>query len=443
MKYRLSQRVRSRKYLKHAPVILSLLIGLIAGLSISHILSSRTIPLIGLRVDGILHTSSSHTTHVSKHLVRSSSVVPPPTATTAADPSVTSQDQDQVQLQDLACGTLPPELDSLAKAVSPELRKLAQYEQLCGGSLTTHTSFFVPTPSTVTAAQGDAGYVASMLREYSNNGISPLVFMEPDTDAGTDLDLVQYKSGMYNAALSAYFSDLKADGITDSMMGTWVLIPEGNIPGWGSVDPTVFAADVSITAQFQKQYFPNSQSAILLDSETYPSASSWSDGSYSSLVPYVTGIPKGLINSFGLEGFPWASPANQSGADEYDPSIYLRTDLAAQAAQALGVNSIWLNTGTFHQMYTQDSAETVTMSPLERQTILAGVVAQAESLNHQGFNVAVHLFAQNKANTSEAIDWSYWQGKPGDEPDSGVLTTFVHNLNQAGIPLWLFDTYDQ
>lgn len=441
MTYKLSQRVRFRKYHNTIPIILSLLIGLIAGFSISHVLSSRTIPLIGIRVDGMTHASSTHATHVAKRLVRSTSAVPPPAATTTATSSVAAQSQGQ--LQNLACGTLPPEHVGLAEAASPELRKLAQYEQLCGGALATRTSFFVPTPATVAAAQGDADYVTSMLQEYSSLGISPLVFMEPDTDAGTDLDLVQYQSGAYNAALNAYFSDLKAAGITDSMMGTWVLIPEGNIPGWGSVDPTVFAADVTITAQYQKQYFPNSQSAILLDSETYPSASSWSDGSYSSLVPYVTGIPKGLINSFGLEGFPWATPANQTGPDEYDPSVYLRTDLAAQAARALGVNNIWLNTGTFHQMYTQNPAETVTMSPLERQTILAGVVAQAESLNQQGFDVAVHLFAQNKANTSEAIDWSYWQNQPGDEPDSGVLTTFVHNLNQANIPLWLFDTYDQ
>jgi hypothetical protein len=144
-----------------------------------------------------------------------------------------------------------------------------------------------------------------------------------------------------------------------------------------------------------------------------------------------------------LQGFPWAPPANQSGPNEYDPSVYLRTDLAAQAARVLGVNNIWLNTGTFHQIYTQDSAKTVTMSPLERQTILAGVLTQAKDLDQQGFSVAIHLFAQNKANTAEAIDWSYWQTQPGDEQDGDVLTTFVHNLNQAGIPLWLFDTYDQ
>jgi hypothetical protein len=439
MTYKLGQRVRPRRYRKCIPIVLSLLVGLVLGVALADVSNARGSSPVGLQLSTVakkrllFHTSGS----AAKPLVRHTSAVAPP----AAAVSVTVQKQNV--LQGLSCGVLPPKHVGLATSVSPELRKLSQYEQLCGGALAARTSFFVPTPDTVAAASGDASDVATTLKEYSRLGVAPLVFMEPDTDAGVDLDLVQYQNGAYNAALNAYFADLKADGITDSMMGIWVLIPEGNIPGWGSVDPTTFAADVTITAQYQKQYFPDSQSAVLLDSESYPSASSWSNGAYTSLVPYVQGIPKGLINSFGLEGFPWATPANQPGPEEYNPDVYLRTDLAAAAARSLGVTSIWLNTGTFHQMYTQDAAETVTMTPLQRQAILAEVVVQAKALQQQGFTVAVHLFAQNKAATSEAIDWSYWQTNPGDEPDSEVLTTFVHNLNAANIPFWLFDTYDQ
>jgi hypothetical protein len=267
--------------------------------------------------------------------------------------------------------------------------------------------------------------------------------MEPSTDNGTNLDLTAYQAGDYDAALDAYFGDLKADGVTDAMMGMWVIIPEGNIPVWTSVNPSIYSADVVKTIQFQKKYFPSSLSAIMLDSETYPSASSWSNGAYVSLLPYVQNIPKGLVNSFGLQGFPWAPPANQAGSSSFDPSVYLPASLASAAANSLGANNVWLNTGTFNLMYAQNSSETVTAQPTQRQAMLNGVLVQAKLLQAKGFDVDIHLFAQNKANTSEGTDWSYWNNVPEDEPGTQVLTTFIRESAEADIPLWLFDTYDQ
>jgi len=346
-------------------------------------------------------------------------------------------------VNDSCTGLFSPPVIGLATAIAPELRKLAQYEQLCNGNLVNRSSFFVPTPITVAAAASDASDAATKLIEYASFGIKPLVFMEPDTDNGTNIDLNLYQAGAYDSALDAYFADLKADGVTDAMMGMWVILPEGNMPIWTTDDPATYSADVVKTIQFQKKYFPSSLSAILLNSESYPSASSWSGGSYSSLLPYLQGIPTGLVDSFGLQGFPWAPPADQLGAADYDPSVYLPTNLASEAAKALGISSIWFNTGTFNQMYTQNSAETVTLQPLQRQGMLNGVLAQAKALQAQGFSVAIHLFAQNKSNTSEADDWSYWQTSPNDGPGTAVFTTFVHQAAEANIPLWLFDTYDQ
>jgi hypothetical protein len=301
------------------------------------------------------------------------------------------------------------------------------------------SSFFVPTPSTQAQAQDYANDVAATLKQYAQYGIAPLVFMEPDSATGGLLDLVQYKEGAYDAALDAYFAALKANGITDSTMGTWVMLPEGNIPVWTSVDPTVFSADVTKVAQFQKKYFPASKTSILLDSQTYPSANSWEGGSYASLVLYVQSIPKGLLDSFGLQGFPWAPPANQAGTAMYDPKGYLRIDLAAAAARSLGVSNIWLNTGTFSRAHTQSAVQTVSVAAVDRQAMLNGVLSEVKTLQGQGFAVSIHLFAQDKSATDEAINWSYWQ-KPGDG-DTTVFTTFAHDLAIIGAPLWVFDTY--
>lgn len=345
-------------------------------------------------------------------------------------------------LQTTSCNLFPPANPGLSNAQSPQLRKLAQYEGLCNGSVAARDSFFVTTPTTVTDAQSEAADVAATLKEYAEFNIKPLVFIEPDTIDGNNINLGLYAAGNYDSSLDAYFSDLKVDGITDTMMGMWVVLPEGNIPVWTSVDPTIYETVVTKTIEFQKKYFPNSQSAILLDSETYPSGASWGNGNYVSLLPFVKDIPKGLVDSFGLQGFPWAPPANQGGDKVYDPKTYLRIDFAAEAARSLGINNIWFNTGTFNQMYTQDSSQTVTALPVERQTMLQGVIAQAKILQGQGFSVSIHLFAEDKSSTSEAVDWSYWKTSPGTDANTVVFTTFAHDAAEAAIPLWLFDTYD-
>jgi hypothetical protein len=358
--------------------------------------------------------------------------------TTADDPSQTPTTPG---LRATSCSGFPAKTPGLANASNTELRKLAQYQQACNGQLAGRLSFFAPTPANTSQAADYANDMVASLRSFSQYGIAPLVFFEPDTATGDMLDLNQYRNGAYDAALDAYFAAIKSAGITDAMMGTWVMLPEGNIPVWTSVDPDTFAADVTKVAQFQKKYFPGSQTSIMLDSQTYPSAASWSGGAYLSLLPYVQSIPGGLIDSFGLQGFPWASPANApGGVTVYDPAAYLRVDLAAAAAHSLGISDIWLNTGTFSQMYASNASQTVTLQPTDRQAQLDGVIAEVASLQSQGFNVSVHLFAQDKSATSEGIDWSYWQ-TPGDSANTSVFTTFVHDLSARGAALWLFDTY--
>jgi hypothetical protein len=339
------------------------------------------------------------------------------------------------------CHVFPTAHTGLANSVAPELRKLAQYEQVCGGAVATRTSFFIPMPSTVVQAQTSAQEIATKLKAYAQAGVAPLVFMEPSDLDGVNLDLVQLGAGAYDAALTVYYQTLQAAGITSATMGMWAYIPEGNLPVWSTTEPNSYAAAVTKLAQLQKQYFPGSQVSLMLDSTSYAPGAGWGSGSYTSLVPYVQSIPKGLIDSFGLQGFPWAAPANQpSQASLYAPTAYLRTDLAMQAARALGVNSIWFNTGTFNQMYAGIAGQTITNTPAQRQQMLQGVVQLAAQTKAVGFSVAIHLFAENKASVGEATDWSYWRSQPDSGAETGVFTTFARDANAAGVPLWLYDS---
>lgn len=325
----------------------------------------------------------------------------------------------------------------LAGSTNPQLRKLADYEKMCGGTIE-RTSFFAPLPTNNEEARSYADDTANTLLAFSRAGISPVVFLEPTQADGSVADVTQYGLGAYDGALSVYFAALKTKGVTDAQMGTWVILPEWNLPEWGSVDPALFTNLVTRTAGLQKQHFPASKASIMLDSQTYPSADSWEEGSYASLVPYVQHIPRGLIDSFGLQGFPWSPPANDNSEALTDPDIYLRIDLAAQAARALGVTEVWLNTGTFSTAYASDDTQRVTITPEKRKQQLSGVTVQAKRLQADGFDVAIHLFAENKAATGEGINWSYG---PAGSPTDAVFKAFAGENRQAAIKLWLYDSH--
>ena len=122
-----------------------------------------------------------------------------------------------------------------------------------------------------------------------------------------------------------------------------------------------------------------------------------------------------------------------------DPSTFLRTDLAAQAASSLGVKEIWFNTGVFYRSYVINKTDPFVLSPLQRQTVLDGIVGRAKTLKGQGYNVKVHIFAQNKAALGEAIDWSFWHEVTPTSDATKVFKTFVRDLQNSSIDLWLYD----
>lgn len=341
------------------------------------------------------------------------------------------------------CTTDHPIHQPLASANSPYLQKLAQYEQVCGSGIVEKVSFFVSTPTTIVEAHEYARGVAIQLREFAAYGISPVIFFEPTTSNGL-ADMQKYREGGYDAALNAYFATLKADGITDVMMGTWVPLPEGNLPIWDSVKPDDFVACVTKAISYQKKHFPNSSASILLDTDTYDTSGSWVGGQAVSLLPYVIGIPDGLIDSFGLQGLPWSAPANKGGATNGTVRQYLRTELAAEAARAIGVEMIWLNTGTFSVKYPNEPDQRIAVTAAQRQEQLLGVIDAVKSLQSLNFAVAVHLFAEDKSTTDEAADWSYWpNGKAATSSSTIVFQTFVRDLRAADVPLWLSDTLNE
>lgn len=290
---------------------------------------------------------------------------------------------------------------------------------------------FLPTPDSNEQAVSLASEAADQLRSVAAAGQQPLVVMEPSGSNGQALDFERYEVGGYDAYLQTFYAALQKQGITDAQMGMWVIFPEANTPAWHQTDPSTVAANIARTARLQKQYFPSSQTTVMFQSQTYDSNDSdWSDGRYVSLLPYVQAIPKGLIDSFGLQGFPWMHPANQGGSDSITPSGYLRIDFAAEAARSLGAQSIWFNTGTFKTMFASNGAARVTMGTDTRASILDQTVDLASTLQAQGFQVFVNIFSEDKSNVGEAVDWSYGATSSAD---GQVLAGFSQTLASKGI----------
>lgn len=316
------------------------------------------------------------------------------------------------------------------KAASlPELQRLAQYQRLCGRGSIAAASFFAPTPTSVDQAATYADGVAAKLKTFASAGVSPVVFLEPTAESG-NLNLSLYARGAYDPFLATYYDRLHQSGISDRDMGTWVLLPEGNLPEWSSVNPEVYSSVVNRTAQTQKRYFPGSKTAIMLDSKTYPVAGLYENGTYVSWKPYVQHISKGLIDSVGLQGFPephWE-----------DTQKYLRTDFLAEAATILGIKEVWFNTGTFSQEYDATTGRMYDMPSEQRAAELGSVVDLARGMQQKGFQVSVHIFAQNKLGEGEKTDWSYWHDQPGGS-GTKVFEKLVQELHESKIPLWIFD----
>ncbi len=347
----------------------------------------------------------------------------------AAEPATVSP------ITPVSCNYSP--MRTLPGGASSQLVHMYDYERLCGGALFDSLSFFIATPTSTSEARESANYIAGKLKQFKAADIQPVVYMEPTSPSGL-IDLKKLAAGTYDAPINALFTNLKAAGISDRDMGMWVPIPEGNIPVWTNLEPSVFGQAFSRIAKAQKAVFPSSKTSVLLDTMTYPTNGVWSGGRAISLLPYMKAISPGLVDSVGLQGFPWVSPANQGAVDNGGVSDFLKPSLAAEAARYARINDVWINSGTYAQKYTS-SAQKVSLSAQKRQTQLDGIVAAAAQLKQQGFTTSVHLFAENKLGVGEQTNWSYLPSSTSRDHQA-IFTGFAAKLHTAGVGLWLYDS---
>ncbi|HET8670680.1 MAG TPA: hypothetical protein VFM05_08670 [Candidatus Saccharimonadales bacterium] len=320
------------------------------------------------------------------------------------------------------------------------LKRLDDYQKMCVSFVTDTLMIFTAFSGDSQAATADATAMAAKLKKFDRAGVTPLVIVEPYVNDAA-MSYKAYLAGSYDQGMDRYFQLLKEAGVTDAMMGTWVPFPESNTPSWNNKDtePRDFALCVNKYLTKLKQYFPGAKGSVLLNATTYePNDLNWENGDYISLVPYADGLDKNLVTSFGIQGFPWMTHAQQRKRTIFDVKEFLQTDLAIGAAQVLRTKDVWINSGTFASKYTDDPAKTVHLSINERKAILNGILQAAigvREYQQNEYRVSINLFSEDKSDANEATDWSYSQ----DIESQGVLKEFLIRASEAEIPVSLYD----
>jgi hypothetical protein len=331
------------------------------------------------------------------------------------------------QAQTAVFGVAPALHEVLRSSLEPSLKRLADYEQHIGRGVD-NAMLFQDMPKTTQVARSQAADFADVLKEYAHAGVSPLVVLEPQ-----EIDLNQVSMD----ALKVYFDTLKAEGVTDESIGTWIPFPEPNIPEWhnANTDPKIFVSNVTACAQLLRDRFPKVHVAVLLDSKTYPSGDTyWANGTYSQkeLLKYASGFPKGLIDIAGLQGLMWEPPANDEGEKVYDAATFLPAKSAIALAKKLEVQQVLLNTGTYASMHDYVEGGRVTATDDQRKQTLTTILDQATLVQQAGLLTTITLFAEDKRQTE--ADWSY-----GQSPASwAALKGFVDTASQKGLALSFF-----
>lgn len=343
--------------------------------------------------------------------------------------------------EEWGCSDQPPRTSLLQESLIPGIQSLSEVEERCQSRVETRLMLFTNMPKDALIAREQAVKMAVILRELYEYRIEPLVVVEPDSEWGL-IDFGEFNTGFYDAWIEAYFEELKAQGITDAMMGTWVPFPEANLPYWNhnNAQPEDFTKVVNRYLGVLKEYFPEAKGSVLLNSATYETDDwKWSSGEYVSLRPYLEGLNKDYIDSFGYQGLPWISPATEADKPIFEPAEFLNQHLAEEAADILGTNKIWFNTGTFAAKYTQDEEDRVLVPASLRKQILDGVLDQARVLRQHGYVVTINLFSEDKTVTPEATDWSYWESDYTANPAHEVaFLDFIREVRHSGFELSLF-----
>lgn len=292
---------------------------------------------------------------------------------------------------------------------------------------------FINMPSNQQGIDDATSYLASLFKSFQTNKIEPLIVVEPSNENGP-ISFDSIANGEYNNNFDLFFNSLANKYDSTKLNTTWVPFPEPNIPNtWNNnnFDVRSFGYMFNNFSRIQKSNLSNSKSTILLNNKTYDSNDiNWSNGEYKSFTGYIENIDKGLIDSFGIQGFAW-NYSNPTWSLKNAKTI-IQSSLLTEAAQTLGLKSIWANTGT--DRFFKDNSIVYEVSNRDRNQINTDLSSELVKFTSQGYNVEVNLFLEDKLNTNEGRDWSYYT----TNEDRKVFSNFTNSLQRGNVSISIF-----
>jgi len=330
-----------------------------------------------------------------------------------------------------------PKDELLAGTQIPELVKLRGYQKLCDSFVSDSMMAFSIFPISEDELQNTAAGLGDTINQFSLLDIRPILLIEP-INTTEKLNLKQIAEGKYDDKLETLFNALQETRNTDNPV-LWVPYPEINTPTWDrdGFQESDYSQMINRFNRILADNFPQDRIGVLFNSENHPVwDNDWSAGEYSSFDPYLEGLDKGAVDVLIVQGFPWLPPASQEQAAKVlDPQEFLVPRYIRSAADKLGIEKVWINTGTFRAIHLDVPGETVTQTIEQRKKILDKVVDIAADLRKNDLEVTVHLFAQDKATEKEATDWSYTK----TNEELLMLKDFITQLYSEKVNFAIYD----
>jgi hypothetical protein len=188
---------------------------------------------------------------------------------------------------------------SLAASTDSTLVRLAPYEKaLCGSGTFVATIIRISLPLTNDEADRLSADLTKKLAATATAKLMPYVVVDALSN--------DEKSG---SVFEYFLGTLKAQGIDERIIGTWVFFPSPNAAGM-PLDPAVFATNYSSYSALYKEYFTAGRLGVMFDATD-------------AAEMYLSALPVGLVSSVGYRGIP-------------------TTDLSA-ILKKYAVTSVWFN----------------------------------------------------------------------------------------------------
>ncbi|MGL4758807.1 MAG: hypothetical protein ACRCXZ_05700 [Patescibacteria group bacterium] len=317
--------------------------------------------------------------------------------------------------------------------ISPYLQKINQYQT--SDFKFSNLMIFVGIPQSNEQAISEAKRVATLLKAIQQANLQAIVIAEPG-----ELSFAEFAKGTHTPVLTKFFAELKANGIDNSNIGLWVPFPEPNIPAWnnGGTPPETFGLCFNQFVLTMRFYFPGVKGSILLNTKTYqPEDKEYTQGAYSSLIPFVRKIDKDLLYSAGVQGFPWIGPKDKDWGYDKLATKFLPSEMTVELIKYLGIKNVWFNTGSINQKYTNNPNSLVTIPLEERQQTLSSILSEINKVHTTlgtETKVMINIFAEDKSDTPEATNWSYQ-----NDQQIKLAQSFFQYSKGKGYQLSLFD----